>query len=444
MDEEAPSESGTWIDETAGGATMRVRRCRLEVLDGPDEGASETFASPVITIGRSGGDLTLTDKKVSALHAEIRLEDDGYRLRDLGSSNGTFVWGMRLVEGFLGAGAVISMGSSAVRFEPLSTSIEVPLYEGTQLESLVGATPRMRHLFNEIEKVAATDMSVLITGETGTGKELVADAIHRRSSRCDGPFVVLDCGAVPKQLFEDQLFGHEVGAYTGASRAQAGVFEQADGGTLFLDELGELPLDLQSKLLRAVETGRVRRLAGSAEVACDVRVVAATNRDLPAEINRKAFRSDLYFRLAVTELRLPSLRERRDDIPLLVDHLASQLTGDGARAELPDGFLDWAARHAWPGNVRELRNAVERAVLLSSVPDVATGAGPTPVDLSIDLTVPFKQAKSRLVDEFERRYISALLRAHDWNIAGAARAARLDRMSIYKMLQRLGIERDQD
>ncbi|MEM9189427.1 MAG: sigma 54-interacting transcriptional regulator [Myxococcota bacterium] len=433
--------SGTWIEDQNHRSTMRVRECRLEVLDGPDAGRSETFASPTITLGRSGGHLVLDDKKVSALHAEIRLEDAGYLLRDLGSSNGTFVWGMRLVEGYLSPGAVIALGDSAVRFEPLATSVEVPLYQGTQFESLVGASPEMRRLFAQIEKVARTDMSVLISGETGTGKELVADAIYRRSARRDGPFVVLDCGAAPNQLFEDQLFGHEVGAFTGASRPQAGVFEQADGGTLFIDELGELPLELQSKLLRAVESRRVRRLAGSSEIECDVRIIAATNRDLRSEVNRKAFRSDLYFRLAVSELRVPPLRERREDVPMLVEHLLSQL-GESRRSELPDGFLDWATRHGWPGNVRELRNAIERAALLDRLPDQAPKTVTT--QPPVDLSVPFKQSKAQLIDEFERSYVSALLRAHDWNIAGAARAAGLDRMSVYKMLQRLGIERDQE
>ena len=250
---------------------------------------------------------------------------------------------------------------------------------------------------------------------------------------------MLDCGAIPPQLVEDQLFGHEAGSFTGAAGGREGVFEAANGGTLFLDELGELPLEVQPKLLRAVETRTVRRIGSVKPVPCDLRLIAATNRDLEAEVNRGTFRSDLFYRVAVARVRVPPLRERPDDLQPLVDHFLSELGREDAK--LPADFLDWARRHTWPGNVRELRNAVERAVSAPAAwPSGAAAACDemTP-DLAIDPRVPFKDAKQRLVDAFERRYASALLAAHTGNISAAARAAGIDRMSLYKLLRRLDV-----
>jgi transcriptional regulator with GAF, ATPase, and Fis domain len=445
-DHDPLKESGTGIDRGRGAGsreTMRVRKCRLDVVAGPDAGVSAVFASPRIVIGRGGADLVLSDRKVSALHFEILLDDRGYRLRDVGSTNGTFVWGMRIVEAHIGPGCTIGVGDTAIRFVPLSDSIELPLWNDERLCGLVGRSHGMRRMFETIDRVAASDTTVLITGETGTGKELVAEAIHERSPRSRGPFVVLDCGAVPANLFEDQLFGHEAGAFTDARRATTGVFEAAAGGTLFLDEIGELPLDVQPKLLRAVETLRIRPVGGMKTVDCDVRVIAATNRDLAAEVNRKNFRADLYFRIAVARLHVPPLRERPEDIELLVKHFLDGFPPTTPRT-LPEGFVDWATRHPWPGNVRELRNAVERAVAEPDLPASAehkAPAGEGTRGMEIDLGVPFKDAKRQLVDEFDRRYITALLESHDWNIASASRAAGIDRMSIYKLLQRLDIRR---
>jgi len=290
--------------------------------------------------------------------------------------------------------------------------------------------------------VALSDATVLVTGETGTGKELVADAIHEASPRRDKPLAVLDCGAVPAHLFENELFGHERGAFTGAVTTTAGAFERAHGGSLFLDEIGELPLELQPKLLRAVESLRIRRVGGERDITCDVRLIAATNRDLAVEVNRRAFRSDLYYRLAVARLHVPPLRERREDVPALVDHFLS-LIPDGGRPGLPPELLHRFDNHGWPGNVRELRNAVERALVS---PDVATVDAERPGDSErwssyVNPDVPFKEARRRLEVEFERRFLAALLARHDWNISAVARAAHLDRMTVYKMLSRLGLER---
>src|SRR5689334_14454429 len=372
-------ETPTWVTSFQGlPRTVNGRRCRLEVVAGPDVGKSIELAQPAIMIGRTGADLNLTDPKVSGLHAELRLQADGYRIRDLGSTNGTHVRGVRIVDGFIAPGATIQIGKSAVVFDPLDDSVSVPLWHESRLHGLIGGSAAMRHMFDLINRFAQSDATVLIQGETGAGKEGVADAIHQCSPRRDGPFVVLDCSAIPEQLFEDQIFGHEQGAFTGAGKATMGVFEAAHGGTLFLDEIGELPLDVQAKLLRAVETRKVRRLGGTKVFASDVRLVAATNRDLAAEVNRGTFRADHYYRLAVARPAVPPLRERREDLSLLVEHFLRQLSVSSGHPDprLPDDFMSRAMRHTWPGNVRELRNSVERAVLLPNHPGVAFEAPP--------------------------------------------------------------------
>ncbi len=439
-------ETPTWVTSFQGlPRTVNVRRCRLEVVAGPDIGKIIELAQPTLMIGRTGADLNLTDPKVSGLHAELRLQADGYRLRDLGSTNGTHVRGVRVVDGFIAPGATIQIGKSAIVFDPLDESVSVPLWHESKLHGLLGASAPMRQLFDMISRFAQSDATVLIQGETGAGKEGVAEAIHLCSPRKDGPFIVLDCSAIPEQLFEDQIFGHEQGAFTGAGKATVGVFEAANGGTLFLDEIGELPLDVQSKLLRAVETRKVRRIGSTKVIASDVRIVAATNRDLATEVNRGTFRSDLFYRLSVAKLSVPALRERREDIPLLVEHFLRQLTATiGSKdPRLPDDFAARAQRHAWPGNVRELRNAVERACLLPNHPTSGFDAAPKKEGTfgDVDIDVPFKVAKQRLVDEFDRKYLEQLLEAHDNNISAAARAAGIERMSIYKMIRRLGLDK---
>ncbi len=435
--------SATWLAKHDDDQkSMRIRKCRLEVTAGPDKGKSAVFASPRLTIGRYGADFELTDKKVSHLHAEVSLEARGYRLRDLGSTNGTFVWGLNIIDGFIGPGSTLVVGDSAVRFVPLADSIDAPLSADAKLCGLIGQSTPMRHLFHQIRQVAATDATVLISGETGTGKELVAEAIHETSARKNGPLVVLDCGSVPAHLFEDQLFGHRAGAFTDATRSTVGVFEAAHRGTLLLDEIGELPLEVQSKLLRAVESHSIKPIGSDLIVDCDVRVVAATNRDLAAEMNAGAFRSDLYFRLAVATVRVPPLRARREDIPLLANHFRDNIKASRGQDLSIHELLPWAQKYSWPGNVRELRNAVEQALTLGNagaLPGMSSAASDLETRFQIDLTVPFRTAKKQLVENFERLYVNALLEANDWNLSAAARAAGLDRMSIYKLLSRLGL-----
>jgi len=450
--------TSTWIADGADGrpSRLRIRRCRLTVVAGPDTGLARDFEAHVIRVGaQRGADLMLTDGKVSRTHFEILLDAHGYRVRDLESTNGTFVAGLRVNDVYVAPGASIYAGDTRLRFDPLDDSVEVALSSADRFGGLVGRSVVMRELFARLAAVAPTDATVLVTGETGTGKELVAEALHEHSPRRAGPFVVLDCGAIPANLMESETFGHERGAFTGATAAHAGAFERAHGGTLFLDEIGELPLEMQPKLLRALERREIRRVGGSKTLQVNIRVVAATNRDLAVEINKGRFREDLYYRLAVARVTMPPLRERREDLPLLVEHILAGLPDGRERGPRPE-TIELMKRHEWPGNVRELRNVLERAVLfrqplgdLSVVaPAPGMSAGP-PADarelrVPIDPSVPFKVAKQDMTNEFERRYVRALLDAHGGNISAAARAAGIDRMSIHKILNRLGMARGDD
>jgi transcriptional regulator with PAS, ATPase and Fis domain len=321
---------------------------------------------------------------------------------------------------------------------------------------MVGLSVAMRETFAVLERVARTELTVLVTGETGTGKELVSRAIHQRSPRHGGPFVVFDCGAVARNLIESELFGHERGAFTGAVASRAGVFEQAHGGTIFLDELGELPLELQPALLRVLEQREVRRVGDRRVRSVDVRVVAATNRDLQQLVKEGRFREDLYYRLAVVEVHLPPLRDRPEDFALLVEHLLRSAGFEhSVRGIAPDVAQIFQAYH-WPGNVRELRNTLLRAIPFcagdlidmqalpeamlrgsldaQSEPEAAAEALPLPAsDMSL------KEAKDQLIEAFEKRYLEDLLERCDGNLSKAARDAGVDRKTIARMLKRHGI-----
>ncbi len=430
--------TGTWITIQHGKpSSVSVRRSRIEVVAGPDAGLVKEFDTPTIRVGaRAGVDLLLSDSKVSGFHLEILVDEDGYRLRDLLSTNGTYIKGLRVRDVYLAPRTRFKIGLSELRFVPLTSAREIALWPDDNYQQLIGRSVVMRRLFATIERISASDATVLITGETGTGKELVADAIHQVSPRAQGPFVVLDCSAIPASLFENELFGHEKGAFTGAERTRPGAFERAHGGTLFLDEIGELPPAMQPKLLRAVESRAIRRVGGSETINCDVRLLAATNRNLAVEVNRGGFRDDLYYRIAVACVDLTPLRERKQDIPILVDHFLDQLPG-GRDVDLGPDFVAELEAHHWPGNVRELRNAVERAVLLPNFPEPPPA--PPAAFANIDVDVPFKLAKKQFVDGFERCYVGTLMERCNWNISAAARAAGVDRMSIYKLINRLGI-----
>lgn len=436
-----PTRSATSTTTEALGpraAHSTLPRFRLRVESGPDAGSSFESAGEQSTVGtHESASLVLSDSAVSRFHCEIVAGEGCFKLRDLGSRNGTFVDGVSVVEAHLHANAKLAMGRTRLSFELVDEPVRVPLYARERFERLVGSTIRMRRVFALLERAAESQATVLLRGETGTGKELAAESIHDASARRDGPFIVVDCGAIPNELLESELFGNERGAFTGAV-PRDGLLLAASGGTLFLDEIGELGLELQPKLLRALDKREVKRLGSKSYAPIDVRVIAASNRDLRAEVNARRFRSDLYYRLAVIEIDLPPLRERPEDLPMLVQSILASLGAPdtpSARALRSPEFIEEMARHAWPGNVRELRNYLERCLALRETLPLEAPAGPE----SVDLTRPLQEAREAWNLAFERRYLSEVLHRHDDNVTRAARAARVDRAYFHRLLRRHGL-----
>ena len=445
-----------------GPVTLHLRRCKL-ISNVGGRVTEHAFDQAEISIGSMDeNDLVVSDDTVSRRHCKIVQEDSSYVLVDLGSTNGTFIDRVRVREAFLTPGCTIGLGKVELKFQPADEEVEIVPLEAERLGAAIGRSVRMRELFAMIEKIAPTGTTVVIEGETGTGKEVIAKELHRLSPRGNGALMVLDCGAVPPSLIESELFGHEKGAFTGAVMTRQGLFELAHGGTLFLDELGELPLDLQPKLLRALETREIRRVGGSRSIRVDVRILAATNRDLEKEVKEGRFREDLFYRLSVVRLRIPPLRERTEDLPLLVKHLLARLPAnrrsDGRERirAVSDEAMAMLAAYRFPGNVRELVNVLERAVSLADgenltandLPELVRGAlpaplpgassGPPPIPKSIaDAT--FKDAKERLLASFERDYLVTLLKKTNGNISQAARDADIDRKYFRKLMKKYGL-----
>jgi transcriptional regulator with GAF, ATPase, and Fis domain len=462
----------------------RMRKGQLVIINGPDKGKTLEITKPRITGGRSMiCDLVAPDKAVSGTHFEVSAREDGYRLRDLNSRNGTFVGELRVRDVYLRSGTMFRIGHTNIQFQAMQDMVEIELSKKDRFDAVIGGSPAMREIFAHLEKIAPTDLTCLVTGETGTGKEMVARAIHNASHRADGPFVVLDCGSIPRDLIESTLFGHEKGSFTGAVVQHIGCFEQAHGGTIFLDEIGELDISLQPKLLRVLEQREIKRVGGDRTVKTDVRVVAATNRDLREEVNRNHFREDLYFRLSVVDLELPPLRERREDIPALAHHFLREVsTRRGMVMSFHQEALAALLTHAWPGNVREMRNVVERAAALAddhviTRADLVFGRemGPS-VLVSHDLAqagaqaakraaaalagvelppmsgpaifdpgllrsgLAFKQTKQSVVDAFEVAYLQALMARNEGNITRAAQEAGLTRYHLRELLKRHGLK----
>jgi transcriptional regulator with GAF, ATPase, and Fis domain len=450
----------TVVVKAQGGLTLE--RPTFELVE--TGGKRHRFDATSVRIGAGpGNDLVLDRPTVSSVHAELTATTRGLRLRDLGSTNGTSVNGVRVFDALLEDGAALLVGDVALTLRMGRDVVTQPLSEKTELNGAVGASAAMRAVFSRLERVAKTEATVLIHGETGTGKEVIAWSLYEASRRKDQPFVVVDCGSIARTLIESELFGHEKGAFTGADKRRVGAFERAHGGTLFIDELGELELELQPKLLRALERREIQRLGGDRPVPVDVRIIAATHRDLRTMVARGEFREDLYYRLAVVTLELPPLRERREDIPLLVDHFLKGMGID--RQALPPGAVERFVEHDWPGNARELKNAVERAVVLgetrlldgprrapatTNAPPANTAASvtssttPAPAgapggSFVIDPSQPYKDQKSAVVADFEERYARLLMKVHNGNVSAAARVAGIDRMSLHKILDRYGL-----
>ena len=447
--------------ETHGlrGDSIFIRRFEVAVVDGPDRGARAVSSDDELTIGTAPGcQLQVTDGAVSRHHCAIRVTARGLELRDLGSTNGTFIGDQEFVRGYIRSGARLRLGNTTVAVTILADEITQPLASEGAFGDLIGASPTMRRLYPILERTAASDATALIEGETGTGKELVAEAIHLRSARRGKPFVVVDCGVIPHELIASELFGHARGAYTGATADKKGLIESANGGTLFLDEIGELALDLQPQLLRVLDRRQVRRVGENHSVDVDIRVVAATHRDLRAMVRAGQFREDLYYRLAVVRTTVPPLRDRTSDIAALAAHFATAY-GHGDFSISPS-LLDQLQRHPWPGNVRELRNVVERALSLGSAgldeiggepgaepaardPDTDEGLAAIPSGTPAEvLEMPFKEAKATLIESFERDYLTHLLARHRGNISRAATEAGIDRNYIHRLVTKDGLEVD--
>jgi transcriptional regulator with GAF, ATPase, and Fis domain len=427
----------------AKGAKLVSRKVRIEVLGGPDSGRHAELPGPEVRVGSAPDcDLALRDPTVSRHHLTLRVEGERIRVVDVGSTNGTMLDGLAIRDAFARPDSRIQAGTSTLRLGMLPDVVEVPVSSRDRFGGLLGSSAAMRRVFAILERVAPTDTTLLVEGETGTGKELVAEGLHEESQRSGGPFVVFDCSAVSPSLIESELFGHIKGAFTGAIADRAGAFEAADSGTLFLDEVGELPLDLQPKLLRALERREVRRVGSNQVRRVDVRIVAATNRSLSLEVERGRFREDLYYRLAVIHLVLPPLRERPEDIPLLVAHFTRELGGHGA-VPLPEALVKPWESQTLAGNVRELRNAVARALSLRA----PTPPGPLSVtngsplnpgfSVALDLSVPLKQARDRLIDEYEQAYLREALNLTSGNITRAAELAGVNRKFIQRAMKRL-------
>ena len=432
----------------------RLRTYRLAIRHADGRLEDQDVDAPRLRLGsREGNGIVIKDDAMSRTHLEILADEHGYRVRDLSSTNGTFVDGYRIHDIYLRPGSVVKFGNTEMTFTPLDVERDVPASTASRFGCLVGRSLPMRELFALLERIAPTDATVLIEGESGTGKEVVAQALHEQSSRSTGPLVVFDCAAVPANLIESELFGHEKGAFTGARDRRIGRLEEADGGTLFIDELGELPLDLQPKLLRALEKREVRRVGGTATIPVDIRIIAATNRDLAREVNRGAFREDLYYRLAVVRVELPPLRERRDDIPLLVEHFVSRgLDSDPRKAaallsSISDANWRRLGQHPWPGNIRELRNVIERTLALSASGPVAGvepptlrsaigSSSPPQSSSAIDFDRPFGEQKADVVAKFEETYLKGQLEHHGGNISRAAAASGIDRMYFKRLLKK--------
>ena len=437
-----PGPADTRATELLGDAEPRegtVRQFRLTVLDGPAKGLKWSSTSDRCSIGsHPSNDLVIDDPAVSRFHCELSIERGRAHLRDLQSSNGTISEGIQIVDAFIPGDSLLRMGRTVVRFQFGSEQNRVAVSERTAFGSLVGTSLPMRACFALMERAAASDATALIEGETGTGKEGTARSIHGASARRDRPFITVDCSAIPETLIESELFGHEKGSFTGAGARRVGAFEEADGGTIFLDEIGELSADLQPKLLRVLEQKEIRRVGSNVHQRIDVRVVAATNRDLRAEVNAGRFRSDVYFRLAVIKLSLPPLRSRPEDIPLLIDSLLASMraTPNQLEALHEPEFIVSLQRAPWPGNIRELRNYLERCLVFDAPPPLEEPIGDAASSPSVNPYLSYEEARQRALEEFEKSYTRALLECHHGRVADAAEAAGINRAYIYRLMKR--------
>ena len=416
--------------------TLNVRAAQLFVTSGPDKGKTARIDQPSFTIGTGDEcDFKLSDPAVSRNHVSIVLDAKGLILRDT-SKNGTWIGGVKFPMAIVTSDTALTLGGTVLSLTLEAESLSLPLSSHERFGDAIGVSNAMRHVFATLERLATTDVTLLLEGESGVGKDLLSREVHRQSPRRDGPFVIVDCGSIPENLIESELFGHDKGAFTGATESRTGVFVEADGGTLFLDEIGELPFAMQPKLLRALENREIRPVGGKATRKVDVRVIAATNRKLPELVKKGSFRSDLYFRLAVAKLTIPALRDRPDDIIPTATSLLRSRVGD-PNAFLPADFSALLKAYNWPGNVRELANVIERFAVLGRAEAGLFDANTT---ASEDLShMPYHEARRIVLERFEREYLPGVLERAGGVVARAAELAQVARPSFYRMMERLEI-----
>jgi DNA-binding NtrC family response regulator len=426
------------------GKECSLRSGKLVVLSGVDIPKAFAIQGKEVTIGSQGDNhCVLNDPTVSRHHAVIEESGKGYMVRDLGSTNGTSLNGILIKEAYLEYGSIIGLGNTRLQFLPPEERVEIPPSEEHYFGDVFGHSLEMRRIFTMLKKISPSDITVTVEGETGTGKELVARGIHSHSQRAVGPFVVMDCGSISKHLIESELFGHEKGAFTGATQTRRGAFELADGGTIFIDEIGELGLEMQPKLLRVLEQREVRRVGGNEVFEVNVRVIAATNKDLIVEVQEGRFREDLFYRISAVRIHLPPLRERGEDIPLLAQHFAEELSEQyrsGANVNVSAEALEILRHYQWPGNVRELKNIITRAMAMGNdevlrlrdffIPLPSDGKAQAP---SLDSLV------GRTLEEIEKAAIMKTLKAHGGNKSAAARVLGIAYSTLYEKIKKYGL-----
>lgn len=438
-----PSEQGTLVQAPV--QVVKYTKIAVLVLEGPDKGKRLETAGKSISIGTADDNsLVLQDDTVSRRHCEVIPTTGGIVVRDEGSTNGSFVGGARVYGALFTEAFQLRLGQTLMAVGPLNETVDRQQSTANRFGDLLGTSANMRELFADLARIAPSDVSVLIEGETGTGKELVADSIHKASTRAEGPYVVFDCSAVAPNLAESELFGHERGAFTGAVSSRPGVFEQADGGTIFLDELGELPKDLQPKLLRILEKREVRRVGSNKTISVDVRLIAATNRNLAVEVERGNFREDVFFRVAATHVYVPPLRDRLGDLPVLVSHFLSRANPPRLLEDIPEHVWDMFRAYRWPGNVRELQNAVQRLLItperaLNNQPNRTGASAPPSVPAPSVKLEPLRIARRDAADEFERNYLQHVLSRTGGNVTRAAAIAEVSRQMVQKLMRKHGL-----
>jgi len=439
----AASDFDEHFTETVVNGLRPALGVRITVIGAKTSQSSYPLAAGSCILGSGpDADFVISDRSVSRSHVELSIVRGGISVRDLGSRNGTYYLGNKVERITLPRGASLRIGGTTVFLEASEEQGSSGVFEGTELRGMLGASLKMRRLFAVLKRLDNTRVPVLVNGESGVGKELVARALHEDSG-VSGPLVSFNCGAIAREFVMSELFGHKRGAFTGATDARRGAFDAAESGTLFLDEIGELPLEVQPALLRVLECGEVRQVGNDSTTTVNVRIIAATHRDLEKEVREGRFREDLYYRLAVIKLEVPPLRERTEDIPLLAARFAAA-TGGGP---LPGDLIEKLKERAWPGNARELRNVIQAWAILGSLP-----AAPKPVlgavDASlaslVDVARPYAELKDDVLERFQRVYLTELLVSVKGNQTAAAKLAGMDRTYLGRLLVRLGLNGPSD